>query len=108
MDVVAIIALVGFFTSVILFVYLFFSARHKQRMALIEHGQSAELFSAGGNHFEALKQGSVAFAAGIGVLIGDFLEKSGMNPPIAYLAPILILGGLALIGYYFFLQRKSS
>ncbi len=106
--VAGIVAIISVFTTAIVFFYLFFTSRHKQRMALIEHGQSADLFSGDGNKFESLKQGMVAIAAGIGVLVGYFLQEVGMIPPVAYLVPILILGGLSLVTYYYFLQRKEA
>ena len=50
----------------------------------------------------------VAIAAGLGGLIGYFLQEVGLIPPVAYLVPILILGGLSLVTYYYFLQRKEA
>ena len=41
---IPIIAVGGFFSSIIIFTYMHYSSRHRERMALIESGQDAGIF----------------------------------------------------------------
>jgi hypothetical protein len=45
---------------------------------------------------------------GLGVLMGHLLERSGMPEEVAYFSMILILGGLGLITYYFYINKTKE
>ena len=110
---IPIIAVGGFFTSVIVFVYMFFSSRHRERMALIESGKDASVFdSAKREGKSALKFGMVGVMAGIGLILGSMLDRFGMEEEVAYFSMILLMGGLGLVGFYFLTnsgkQEKDS
>lgn len=108
--VIPIVAVGGFFASVILFIYLFFSSRHKERMALIQSGKDVGIFHATGpNKMEnALKYGMVGFMIGVGVLLGYLLETAGLPGVIAYFSMILIMGSFGLMLFYWYYQKKES
>ena len=108
MELEAVLAIAGFFSAVIIFIYMFFSGRHKVRMALIEQGKDASIFQKDKDHLESFKYGLVAIAAGIGLLIGNRLDEMGMPEPVAYFSMILILGGAALVAFYMYARRKPS
>ena len=104
---IPIFAIVGVFSSTIVFVYMFFSSRHKERMALLETGKDASVFYNEGIR-NSLKFGFVAVMVGLGVLMGHLLERSGMPEEVAYFSMILILGGLGLITYYFYINKTKE
>jgi len=104
--VVGSLAIIGVFGSSSLLIYLFFMTRHKQRIALLEHGKEARVFGTIRNQKETLKFGMLAIGVGIGVLAGYFLEEIGLEEEPAYFSMILIIGGAALIAFY--LMDKNS
>ncbi|MEL6720108.1 MAG: DUF6249 domain-containing protein [Bacteroidota bacterium] len=105
--VVASLAIIGTFGSGSLLIYMFFATRHKQRIALLEHGQEAKVFNSIRTQKDALKFGMLAIGVGIGVLVGYLLEEIGMEEEPAYFSMILIIGGAALIAFYL-MDRKSN
>ena len=89
-------------------VYLFYSTRHKERMALIEKGQSADLFVTSKRKSSIplyaillINLGILGVGIGIGVLLGQALYMGGMDDDIAYPSSIFICLGLSLLtGFY--------
>lgn len=107
--IIPVLAIGGFFASTIIFTYMFFSSRHRERMALIESGQDASIFSKHfANNKENLKYGIVAVMGGLGLIIGDFLQSTGMEEFVAYFSMVLIFGGAGLILFYFLIQSKQK
>lgn len=104
---IPILAIIGTFGSIIILVYMFFSSRNKERMALIEHGKDAGIFKAAQSQIESLKFGIVAVMIGIGLLIGHLLEKAGLPEFVAYFSMILILGGAGLTGFYYLQKNRD-
>ncbi|MEM6699508.1 MAG: DUF6249 domain-containing protein, partial [Bacteroidota bacterium] len=105
--VVASLAIIGTFGTGALLIYMFFATRHKQRIALLEHGQEAKVFNTLRTQKDALKFGMLAIGVGIGVLVGYLLEEMGMEEEPAYFSMILIIGGAALIAFYL-MDRKAK
>ncbi|MFQ5447883.1 MAG: DUF6249 domain-containing protein [Saprospiraceae bacterium] len=106
--VIGLVAVIGFFTSIIILFYLFFNSRHKIRMALIESGKSADIFKEESNRFAALKYGMVAVGVGLGLLLGSALECNTFPAPLPHFSMMLILGGGGLILYYLFVKKKEG
>lgn len=106
---VPIFAVLGFFSSIIIFIYMFFNSWHKQRMALIEHGKDASIFRQykDGNPGQALKLGLVAVAIGFGVLAGYLFSRLGLPAAVAYFAMILMLGGGGLLLFYRIMRDRE-
>lgn len=100
-------AIVGLFSSIILFTYLFFTTRHKQRIALLEHGKDAEVFKTIYAKSQNLKIGMAAIGIGFGVIGGYFLEGLGFPEAPAYVAMISILGGVALVIFYLIAKNEE-
>ena len=80
---IPILAVAGFWTAVIIWVYMFYSSRHRERMALIDNRTDASIFSQESNRENSLKVGIVAIMAGIGVFIAYLLVKSGLPGVVA-------------------------
>lgn len=107
---VPLIALVGFFGSIITLIYMRYRSRHTERMALIESGRDASIFeekqlSAKSNSF---KQGMLLTGVGIGWFVGLILEEMfNLNEALGVIPAVMIGGGLGLICFYMVESRKN-
>ncbi|MCB0581806.1 MAG: hypothetical protein KDD10_21175 [Phaeodactylibacter sp.] len=105
---IPILAVAGFWGAIILFVYMFFSSRHRERMALINNRLDAKIFSKESDRENSLKVGIVAIMAGIGVFIAYLLDKSGLPGVVAYFTVILIFSGVGLVGFYYLVKGREK
>lgn len=105
---IPIIAVAGFWAAIILLVYMFFSSRHRERMALVERGVDAKIFATTYRLDNSLKVGIVAIMIGIGLFMGYLLERSGLPDVVAYFTMVLIFGGAGLVGFYFLVKGKDK
>ena len=91
--------------------YVFFTTRNKERLALIEKGADASLFNTGqksgrgGFLTLSLNLGILAIGIGVGVLLGELLHMGGMDGDVSFPAAIFVCGGIGLVTAYF-LTRK--
>ena len=106
---IPILSVGGTFASIIIWTYMHYSSRHRERMALIESGQDANIFhkTKRKTHSSSLKIGIVAVMSGIGLVAGHFLQAIGLNEFVAYFAMVLIFGGTGLVLFYFLVQGKQ-
>lgn len=107
---------IALFAAVFGILYVFFTARNKERMALIEKGADPGLFS---NNKEVtkrsfswnkftLKAGMLSMGVAVGIVVGAILSNAGVLEEDAnYTAMIFFFGGLSLVLYYV-LDRKSE
>jgi predicted MFS family arabinose efflux permease len=102
------LALIGFWGTMIIWIYFFFTSRTRIRQMLIESGQDAKIFRKGGDKRQSLKQGMLAVGVGIGLLLGNVLYSLGVQSIVAFASPSLILGGIALLGYYQWLSKHAE
>jgi hypothetical protein len=109
------IAFIAFFAMVFGIMYMFFTTRNKERMALIEKGADASLFNTGKdargvfswNKF-TLKIGMLAMGIALGIIIGSLLaQTSVMDEDASYSSMIFFFGGLSLVLFYI-IDRKSK
>ena len=108
-DLVALIAISGSFTTVIVIAYLFFNSRHKERMALIQHGQQADIFRMRKKGSDGLKYGMLSLGIGLGLFLGSIIELFlDTDSPIPHFGMMLILGGIGLIVYYLILRKQEE
>lgn len=99
-----IIAVIGFFSAIILTIYLFFKTRHKERLDLIQSGNTADIFHPNfmNSRVQILKWGVIIFFVGLGVLLGGLLEKSQfVDEGFASFFAILTSGAIGMILFYF-------
>ncbi|BDD11102.1 hypothetical protein FUAX_35340 [Fulvitalea axinellae] len=105
---VEILVPLGLFGLIFGIVYLSITSRNRERLALIEKGVSAEIFSSNKNkHFEALKFGMVSIGIGLGLFAGK-LTGGGDEYPMPYFIGALVMGGLALVLYYFIVRKVQG
>ncbi len=102
MDLGGIIGTICVFGFVPVLVYL--NHRHKERKALIESGQSAEMLHTKpkcSGMQNTLKYGLVLVGLAIGVFMGSiFSAYTEMATEAAYFSMIFLFGGLALLIFY--------
>ncbi len=109
------IGFIAFFAMVFGIMYLFFTTRNKERMALIEKGADASLFNMGKTQKSAfnrtmfaLKTGMLLIGIGLGIIAGAILDRINafQHPEAGYFSMIFIFGGLALVVFYL-IDRRS-
>jgi hypothetical protein len=111
--------LVGFialFATVFGIIYVRYTTRNKERMALIEKGADASLFNTGkeGNRFTfgwgkfSLKIGMLFMGIAVGTITGAILANAGvLNEGACYSSMIFFFGGLSLVLFYV-IDRKGK
>lgn len=96
--------------------YVFFTNRNKERMALIEKGADASLFNTGKEVSSffcwsrfSLKFGLLMIGIGIGIIVGAIFESFGIfnDEGVCYASMVFIFGGLGLVSFYL-IDRKSK
>jgi hypothetical protein len=115
MDVTGTIAIVFFFSTLVIIWGGFILTRHKERAMMIERGLKAEeiqsLYSRSAwrtNPLSSLKWGIIILAIGIAALFGMYLHanfyvEEGVIPGL-----MAAFGGAGLIIFYFIAKRKPS
>ena len=97
------------FASIVLILYIFYTTRNKERLALIEKGADASLFKTSSKPFPSLKIGMFFVGVGIGILVGNIIAVStSLEEPVAYFSMILLFGGASLIAYYLIEKKKTE
>lgn len=84
--------------------YLYYSTRHKERMALIEKGESADLFVSSKRKSNIplyavilINLGVLGIGIGLGVLVGHAFSLTGMDEDVAMPSCIFLFLGLSLL-----------
>ena len=95
-----ILALIGVFGSVALLIYLYFTSRHRERMALIENDKDAGIFLSNKRGTASLRFGLLFLAIGCGIIIGSVLNAMGIDEAVSYFSSIFICSGVSLLLYY--------
>lgn len=90
-------------------VYVLTTARHKEKMALIEKGADPELFKRQQikfSRYNLFKYGLLLIGIAIGIIVAGILdEMHAVDDVAAYFSSILFFGGLSLI-VSFLLRNK--
>lgn len=108
---IPIFGVIGFFGSIIIFIYMHYKSRHVERMALIESGQSAELFNK--KKFTdteaALRTGLFLIGGGSGFMIGKIVESALNWGDGSGIIPITLIGaGIGLVIFYNLITNKKK
>lgn len=98
------------FASIFGIAYIYLTTRNKERMALIEKDQSADLFNRENKSSTGawgLKIGIMAIGISIGILLASIMETNGlMDDEIAFPAMIFMFGGAGLVVSHYISQKK--
>ncbi len=95
---------ISMFASIFGIVYLYFSTRNKERLALIEKGADASIFRMNGNSFKKvflLNLALLLMGIGIGVFMALLLVTyTSLDKGAVYPAMIFLMAGISLfIGF---------
>ena len=90
---------IAFFLALFAILYVYWTSRTKERLALVEKGMDAKIFKGECSQLALVKWGIFLMATGIGVVAGFALSKA-INEVVAFFTAILICGGLGLIVAY--------
>lgn len=102
----------GFFASIVLGLYFYLNARHKERMALIEKNANVtEIFKARDIRFPWLKLGMIIIGIGFGVFFSLTAISSmsiGLPNDVVVIGNMLLFGGIGLVIAYFIEKPKGK
>lgn len=110
------VAFIAFFATVFGIVYLHYTTRHKERLALIDKGADASLFNTGregkssfGWGKFSLKLGMLMIGVGLGIIAGAIIEAAGVfqEEAVGYFSMVFIFGGLSLVLFHIFDRDKK-
>ncbi|GAB4492593.1 MAG: hypothetical protein OHK0045_20470 [Raineya sp.] len=93
---------ISFFATIFGVLYMHYTTRHKERIALIEKGTDASVFYPDKmkSKFYSLQFGILGICIGIGILLGNLLHHVGLKQEIAYNSMIFLMGGIGLIAFH--------
>ena len=93
---------IAVFAMIFGIVYVFVTARNRERMALIEKGADPKLFESIkiSSNTGLLKWGLLLVGVGLGFFFAEVLVNAGMNEETTYPAMICIFGGAGLLVAY--------
>ena len=109
------IGFIALFATIFGIMYVHYTTRNKERLALIEKGAEASLFNTGREGQKSiswgkftLKLGMLLTGRGLGIIAGAILESAAVFPSeeAGYFSMIFIFGGLALVIFYL-IDRKT-
>jgi hypothetical protein len=109
-DITGMIAIIFTLGSVFGIAYLFFTTRHRERMAMIERGMEFGLRKAPPDPRKALKDGMQWVAAALGLGLGYLLDtmiSDSIEEVFIYLAAVAFMVGLANITYHLIFHKKA-
>lgn len=92
---------IGFFLAIFAILYVFWTTRTKERLALVEKGLDAGIFKIDPvrRRLDLVKWGIFLIALAVGVVTG-FALSNIMNEVVAFFTMILFFGGVGLIIAY--------
>lgn len=108
MDSTGVVALLSVFGTLVTLIYMYFSTRHRERMALIESGRDAGIFNSIPKGLSSLKWGLVLTMIGLGLALGLFIDiGQDHDGPIATFPMVFLFAGLGLLSFYFLTKDKE-
>ena len=107
------IMMLVFFGTVFGIVYVYLTTRNKERLALIEKGADASLFSHKGSGFSIAKFilniALLFIGIGIGIFLGNYVTTvSRLQEEVAIPSMLFIFGGLGLVAGFFVTRRLEK
>jgi len=98
---------IGFFLALFAILYVYWTTRTKERLALVEKGMDAGIFKGECSKFVLLKWGIFMIAIAIGVVTGFALSRV-INEVVAFFTMILLTGGIGLIVAYMVTNKLTQ
>ncbi len=90
--------------------YVGITARHRERMAMIEKGLASAEPGAEPGLYKSLKYGMLAIGFGLGLLLGYLFQTYAMvnadDNPLPYFVMVTICCGIALVSHHFIVRNR--
>jgi len=97
----------AFFLALFAILYVYWTTRTKERLALIEKGKDASIFKSECSKYALIKWGIFLIFAAVGVFTAHLLSQV-FNDVAAYFTMILFFGGVGLIIAYMVTERLAK
>jgi hypothetical protein len=98
---------IGFFLAIFAILYVYWTTRTKERLALIEKGADARIFKTEPSKYALLKWGIFLIGLSVGVITG-FALANVVNEVVAFFTMIFFFGGVGLIIAYFVTSKLTK
>ena len=98
---------IGFFLALFAILYVYWTTRTKERLALIDKGADASIFKTEPSKYALLKWGIFLIGVAAGVISGYALSRV-VNAEVAFFTMIFFFGGIGLIVAYFTVNALSK
>jgi hypothetical protein len=98
---------IGFFLAIFAILYVYWTTRTKERLALIEKGADASIFKTEPSKYALLKWGIFLIGLSVGVITG-FALSNVVNEVVAFFTMIFFFGGIGLIVAYFVTTKLAK
>lgn len=102
---VAILGVIFFFITMIVFIESHYKTRHKERMALIQMGKVPEEKN---NSRRGLKFGIFLVSLGFGIGIGNVLDMIFNSQPVFIFSCIFMTSGTGLVVYQLLIEKNKN
>jgi hypothetical protein len=98
---------IGFFLAIFAILYVYWTTRTKERLALIEKGADARIFKTEPSKYALLKWGIFLIGLSVGVITG-FALANVVNEVVAFFTMIFFFGGVGLIVAHFVTSKLAK
>lgn len=98
---------ISMFLMVFAILYVYWTTRTKERLALIDKGADASIFKTEPSKYALLKWGIFLIGVAIGVISGYALSRV-VNEVVAFFTMIFFFGGIGLIVAHFTVNTLSK
>jgi hypothetical protein len=111
-----VLTFIALFATIFGVLYVYYTTRHKERLALIEKGADASLFNTGKENTKSginwnkltLKFGMLFMGVALGIITAAIMSNAGvLDEDANYSSMIFLFGGLSLVLYYL-IDRKNT
>lgn len=105
------LAIGGFWGTIVTWIYMKYKSRHTERMALIESGQDASIFDEKrlSERSNSLKNGMLLLGIGLGWFAGLVIEEIfNLDDALGVIPTLMIGGGIGLILFYRMVQKDDE
>ncbi|RIH63541.1 hypothetical protein D1164_19115 [Mariniphaga sediminis] len=98
---------IGFFLAIFAVLYVYWTTRTKERLALIEKGADAGIFKTEPSKYALMKWGIFLIGAAVGVITGYALS-SLIDEVVAFFTMIFFFGGVGLVVAHLIINHLSK
>ncbi|GET33501.1 hypothetical protein PbJCM13498_23640 [Prolixibacter bellariivorans] len=107
--VVSILVPIGFFVMLFGILYVYYTTRNRERLAMIEKGADASLFQDPDRISNIFKWGMFMVGIAVGIILGSaFASADILDEGVSYPSMIFLFGGLSLIIVHLIEKKRQK